>query len=90
MFELEQITPLPNITITHIIKFVYSCSVRVPQARSPGYRNCPWVQCTRTKFSRSVTDLLCTPPFVAQLTLQTCYVLGISSASAHKQSQYWA
>ena len=36
MFELEQITPLRTITITHIIKFVYSCSVRVPQARNPG------------------------------------------------------
>ena len=81
--------PLPS--HMHSSISVYTCSVRVPQAHTPGTETVPGYNARGQEkiCTRSVTNPLCTPPFVAQLTLQTSYILGFSSASAHKQSHYW-
>ena len=91
MFGQEHIPPFPTITITHSSISVYTCSVRVPQAHTPRTETVPGYNARGQEkiCTRSVTNPLCTPPFVAQLTLQTSYILGFSSASAHKQSHYW-
>ena len=91
IFGQEHTPPFPTITITHSSISVYTCSVRVPQAHTPGTETVPGYNARGHEkiCTRSVTNPLCTPLFVAQLTLQTSYILGFSSASAHKQSHYW-